>query len=98
MRPIQRAAPTSSGSLRRDFGPDLACYGTKEVWMPNLDKLAADGVRYARAFTTARVCSPSRLHPLRPQPIRETGAGGWKKRFLMSPPPGPRPGKDIDGT
>lgn len=46
--------------IAEDFGPHLGCYGTKEVWTPNLDKLAADGVRYTRAFTTAPVCSPSR--------------------------------------
>jgi arylsulfatase A-like enzyme len=43
-----------------DFSPDLACYGTKEVSSPNLDKLAAGGVRFARCFTTAPVCSASR--------------------------------------
>ncbi|MFZ2641162.1 MAG: sulfatase [Verrucomicrobiia bacterium] len=46
--------------IAEDFGTHLGCYGTKEVWTPNLDKLAADGVRYTRAFTTAPVCSPSR--------------------------------------
>ncbi|RPI95426.1 MAG: sulfatase, partial [Chloroflexi bacterium] len=35
-------------------------YGAKEVWTPNLDKLAREGVRYTRCFTTAPVCSPSR--------------------------------------
>lgn len=46
--------------IAEDFGPHLGCYGTKEVWTPNLDKLAADGVRYTRFYTTAPVCSPSR--------------------------------------
>jgi arylsulfatase A-like enzyme len=41
------------------MGPHLACYGTKEVWTPNLDRLAADGVRYTRFFN-GHVCSPSR--------------------------------------
>jgi len=43
-----------------DAGPALGCYGTKEVWTPNLDRLAADGVRYTHFYTTAPVCSPSR--------------------------------------
>ena len=46
--------------IAEDFGPDLGCYGAKQVWSPNLDRLAAQGVRYTRAFTTAPVCSASR--------------------------------------
>lgn len=46
--------------IAEDFGPHLGCYGTKEVWTPNLDQLAAEGARYTRFFTTAPVCSPSR--------------------------------------
>jgi arylsulfatase A-like enzyme len=38
----------------------LGCYGTKEVFTPNLDKLAGRGMRFTRLFTTAPVCSPSR--------------------------------------
>jgi arylsulfatase A-like enzyme len=46
--------------IAEDFGPHLGCSGTKEVSTPNLDALAASGVRYPRFFTTAPVCSPSR--------------------------------------
>jgi len=46
--------------IGEDFSADLGCYGTKEVWTPNLDQLASEGVRYTRAFTTAPVCSASR--------------------------------------
>ena len=46
--------------LAEDIGPDLACYGTPLVSTPHLDRLAARGVRYARAFTAAPVCSASR--------------------------------------
>lgn len=57
------AAPSRPNILwliAEDFGPHLACYGTKEVWSPNLDQLAREGVRYTRFYTTAPVCSPSR--------------------------------------
>src|SRR5262249_32776856 len=40
---------------------ELGCYGTSQVRTPHLDKLAASGVRYTRAYTTAPVCSASRL-------------------------------------
>lgn len=46
--------------VAEDFSPDLGCYGAKEVWSPNLDRLAAQGMRFTRMFTTAPVCSASR--------------------------------------
>jgi arylsulfatase A-like enzyme len=46
--------------IAEDFGNQLGCCGTKEVSTPNLDRLAAEGVRYCRFYTTAPVCSPSR--------------------------------------
>ncbi|HJT31391.1 MAG TPA: sulfatase [Pirellulales bacterium] len=46
--------------IAEDFGPELGCYGTQQVWTPNLDRLASQGVRFTRAFTTAPVCSASR--------------------------------------
>jgi N-sulfoglucosamine sulfohydrolase len=39
---------------------DLGCYGAKNVKTPNLDALAASGVRYTRVFSTSPVCAPSR--------------------------------------
>ena len=39
---------------------DLGCYGEKLVATPNLDRLAAEGVRYTRVFSTSPVCAPSR--------------------------------------
>jgi arylsulfatase A-like enzyme len=46
--------------IAEDLGPELGCYGTTQVHTPNLDRLAAMGVRYAHAYTTAPVCSASR--------------------------------------
>jgi N-sulfoglucosamine sulfohydrolase len=43
-----------------DISPDLGCYGDTYAVSPNLDALAAQGVRYTRAFTHAGVCAPSR--------------------------------------
>ncbi len=56
--PIKR--PNILWLIAEDMGPELACYGTKQVTTPVVDRLAADGVRFTRAFTTAPVCSPSR--------------------------------------
>src|SRR5688572_20389610 len=57
---VDAASPNILWLIAEDFGPHLGCYGTKEVFTPNLDRLAAEGVRYTRFFTTAPVCSPSR--------------------------------------
>ena len=43
-----------------DWSPDLSCYGTKGIQTPFVDRLASQGVRYDRAFTTSPVCSTSR--------------------------------------
>lgn len=39
---------------------DLGCYGNAHVRTPNLDKLAADGVRFAKCFVSSPQCSPNR--------------------------------------
>ena len=43
-----------------DFSPDLGCYGNELVATPNLDGLAAEGVRYTNCICTAAVCSAAR--------------------------------------
>ncbi len=39
---------------------DFGCYGAKNVATPNVDRLAAEGLRYTRVFATAPVCATSR--------------------------------------
>ncbi|WP_250846809.1 sulfatase family protein [Aquisphaera insulae] len=46
--------------IGEDLGPELGCYGTSLARTPNLDRLAAEGVRFTRAYSTAPVCSASR--------------------------------------
>lgn len=43
-----------------DIGPYIGAYGYKGVKTPNIDQLAREGELYARAYTTAGVCAPSR--------------------------------------
>ena len=43
-----------------DLGQHLGCYGIKEVRSPNIDKLAAKGIRFANMYSASAVCSPAR--------------------------------------
>lgn len=43
-----------------NIGHDLGSYGEKLVRTPHMDRLAAEGVRYTRVFSTSPVCAPSR--------------------------------------
>ena len=40
-----------------DISPNLRCYGDEYAVTPNLDRLAAQGVRYTRAFAPIGVCA-----------------------------------------
>lgn len=54
------AAPNVLLITSEDNGPHLSCYGDPNIVTPNLDGLAADGMRFANAYVTYSVCSPSR--------------------------------------
>lgn len=38
----------------------LGCYGNPDIRTPNLDRLAAEGIRFTRALSSNPVCSPTR--------------------------------------
>ncbi|HEX5170455.1 MAG TPA: sulfatase-like hydrolase/transferase, partial [Cyclobacteriaceae bacterium] len=43
-----------------DMSAHLPSYGDSTIATPNISRLANEGVRYSRAFSTAGVCAPSR--------------------------------------
>ncbi len=43
-----------------DFSPHLGCYGDELARTPNIDRLAAEGIRYTHVFTTAAISAPCR--------------------------------------
>ncbi|HKS37383.1 MAG TPA: arylsulfatase, partial [Verrucomicrobiae bacterium] len=47
--------------LADDLGyGDLGCYGQKKIKTPNLDRLAAEGMRFTQCYAGSTVCAPSR--------------------------------------
>lgn len=47
--------------LADDLGyGELGCYGQTKIKTPNLDRLAAEGVRFTQAYSGSPVCAPSR--------------------------------------
>ncbi|MBK1877706.1 sulfatase family protein [Pelagicoccus mobilis] len=50
---------------------DFGCYGNKDVYTPNIDSLAARGMRFEYCFNSAPMCAPTRMslftgiHPVR---------------------------------
>jgi arylsulfatase A-like enzyme len=47
--------------LADDLGyGNLGCYGQKQIQTPNLDRLAAEGMRFTDAYAGSTVCAPSR--------------------------------------
>ncbi len=67
--------------VSEDNGPELGCYGEPYVQTPVLDALAAEGVRFERAYVPQAGCSQSRaalLTGLYPHQNGQIGLATWK--------------------
>lgn len=85
------AQPTRPNILwisTEDISPDLGCYGDAYAVTPNVDKLAAQGVRYTNAFSTAPVCAPTRSAII--TGMYPTTIGSLHMRSKAVPPAGVR--------
>jgi arylsulfatase A len=56
---------------------DLACYGSKFYRTPNVDKLAADGLRFTDFYAACPVCSPTRASILTGKYPQRVGITDW---------------------
>ena len=56
--PVNNILFVMADQLRADY---LSCYGHPRLGTPNIDALAARGVRFSRAYVQAPVCGPSRM-------------------------------------
>jgi arylsulfatase A-like enzyme len=61
--------------LRSDY---LSCYGHPHLHTPNIDALAARGVRFSRAYVQSPVCGPSRMSSYTGRYMRSHGAN-WNR-------------------
>jgi len=53
-------APNILWIFIEDASSHISCYGEQSIQTPNIDALAAEGIRFENAFVSAPVCSPSR--------------------------------------
>ena len=70
--------------LADDLGyGELGCYGQEKIRTPNIDRLAAEGVRFTRAYSGSAVCAPTRavimtgLHTGHSSIRGNKEVGGW---------------------
>ena len=64
--------------LADDLGwGDLASYGHPTIRTPNIDRLAAEGVRFTNGYAAAPVCSPARAGLLTGRIPSRTGIYDW---------------------
>jgi arylsulfatase A-like enzyme len=58
--PAEARRPNILWLAGENLAHDLGCYGAKNVRTPNLDRLAAEGVRFTNVIATNPACAPSR--------------------------------------
>ncbi len=66
-----------------DMGPHLGCYGDTYATTPNLDRLAAQGLRYRVAWSNAPVCAPARTTIIAGLYPTSTGAEHMRSQVPM---------------
>src|SRR5215204_5744000 len=66
-----------------DHGPHMGCYGDANATTPNVDALAAKGMLFQRAWSTAPVCAPARTTIISGMYAPSTGAEHMRSMVPM---------------
>ena len=69
-----------------DHGPEMGCYGDTLARTPNIDALAAKGMRFNRAWSTHPVCAPARTAII--AGLYANSSGGIHMRSMVPMPLG----------
>ncbi len=69
-----------------DLRPELNCYGANHMRTPNIDRLAAQGVRFDRAYCQQAVCLPSRISLFTGMRPDSTGVHDLQTKFRKTIP------------
>jgi choline-sulfatase len=72
----------------------MNCYGSRDIHTPNLDRLAAGGARFTRAYACTPVCSPSRMTYFTGKLPCHHGVQDW---LLSDELREPHPARYLDG-
>lgn len=64
---------------------DLGCYGQTRIHTPNLDKLAAEGIRFTSCYAGSAVCSPARAALMLGQHTGHLNIRGNAKDTTLAP-------------
>jgi arylsulfatase A-like enzyme len=72
--------------LADDLGiGDVGCYGQKVIQTPNIDRIAAEGMRFTQAYAGDTVCAPSRCALMTGRHVGHCRIRGNKKDIFLEP-------------
>lgn len=67
-----------------DHGPQMGCFGDAFATTPNVDRLAAKGLRYTRCWSNAPVCAPARTTLISGMYASSTGSEHMRSMVPLS--------------
>lgn len=79
----EAARPNILWITSEDHGPQMGCYGDQFATTPHVDRLAARGMIYTRAWSCAPVCAPARTVLISGMYAQSTGSEHMRSHVLF---------------